>query len=141
MRLGTMLGDVARSLIRRPATRPYPAERPATPPRLRGLLHWEPERCTGCRVCVMDCPADALELFVIDKATHRFVMRYDAARCTFCAQCVESCNRGCLSLSNDEWELAGPDRDAFISHFGSPDDVEQVVAADAEGDARPPRRQ
>ena len=135
-----MLADVARSLIRRPATRRYPAERGVPPPRFRGLVHWDPTRCTGCRVCVMDCPAEALELFTIDKATRRFVLRYDAARCTFCAQCVESCNYRCLSLSSEEWELAGPDRRAFVTHYGDPNDVEQVVAGSAEADAHPPKR-
>ena len=139
MKLGTMLADVARSLFQRPATRRYPTERPPTSPRFHGPVHWDPERCTGCRICVMDCPADALELFTIDKATRRFVMRYDVACCTFCAQCVASCNHGCLSLSNGEWELAGPDRGALVSHFGSPSDVAQVVAAARDADAGEPR--
>lgn len=140
MRIGTMLTDAARALVHRPATRRYPAERQPPPPRLRSRLHWDASRCTGCRVCVMDCPADAIEVFVLDKAAKRFVFRYDAARCAFCAQCVESCNFNALSLSNDEWELAGPDRTAFVSYHGVQDDVERILAGDPGTGARQPKR-
>ena len=130
MRLPTMLVDILGSLVRRPATRQYPSAPSTPPPRLRGRVHWDPQRCTGCRLCVMDCPASALELFTLDKAAHRFVLRYDAARCTFCSQCVESCNHGSIWQANDEWELAGPDRQAFIAYYGADDDVEQILAGE-----------
>jgi formate hydrogenlyase subunit 6/NADH:ubiquinone oxidoreductase subunit I len=106
MRIGTMLGDIIRSLVHRPATRRYPFERPPTPERLRGALRWDPARCTGCSMCAKDCPANAIELITLDKAKKRFVLRYHVDRCTFCAQCVQTCNFGCLELSNDRWELA-----------------------------------
>lgn len=132
MKLATMIGDVLRSLLERPATRRYPFERSPAPARLRGQLHWDPTSCTGCRVCVMDCPADALELAVVDKAARRFVLRYDVGRCTYCSQCVTSCVRDCLSLSNTEWELAGTDRRAFHLDYGAPDDVARVVASESD---------
>jgi formate hydrogenlyase subunit 6/NADH:ubiquinone oxidoreductase subunit I len=87
----------------------------------------------------MDCPASALELFTLDKAAHRFVLSYDAARCTFCGQCVESCNFGALQQVNDEWELAGPNRSAFIAYYGAEDDVRQVLAGKPAAAAQPER--
>ena len=126
MRIGAMLGDLARSLLRRPATRRYPFERPATPERLRGALRWSPERCTGCGVCVRDCPAGAIELIVLDKARKRFVLRYHVDRCTFCAQCARTCNFGCLELSSDRWELAAADRQSFTTCYGDAADVAAV---------------
>jgi len=140
MKIATMLADTARALVQHPATRRYPAEQQPAPPRLRGRVHWDASRCTGCRVCMMDCPAETLDVFVLDKAAKRFVFRYDAARCTFCAQCVESCNFNALSLSSDEWELAGPDRQAFITYQGSRDDVAQVLAGDAGAGTRQSKR-
>jgi NAD(P)H-quinone oxidoreductase subunit I len=85
MKLSAMLGDVLRSLFRRPATERYPFERHPTPPRLRGALHWNPDKCTGCCLCVKDCPANAIEIITIDKANKRFVLRYHADRCTYVA--------------------------------------------------------
>ena len=41
---------------------------------LRALLQFNPEKCTGCGVCVKDCPAEALELITLDKASKRFVL-------------------------------------------------------------------
>ena len=41
---------------------------------------FDPTRCTGCKICVRDCPARAVELVVVDKATKRFVMRFHVDR-------------------------------------------------------------
>jgi formate hydrogenlyase subunit 6/NADH:ubiquinone oxidoreductase subunit I len=118
-----MLGDISRSLFRRPITQLYPFMRKPTPERLRGQLTFDPDRCTGCRICVRDCPANALELFVIDKATRRFVLRYRSDRCTFCAQCVFSCNFDTLSLSRETWELAALSKEPFTVPCGRPEDI------------------
>ena len=127
MKVGTMLGDVLRSVLRKPATRPYPLERQATTARLRGKLHWNPAQCTGCALCVKDCPADAIELITVDKATKRFVLRYHSDRCTYCAQCVQSCRFGCIEMSNTEWELAALDKASFTVNYGNEDDVQAVM--------------
>jgi len=123
MRIGAMLGDVSRALFKRPATELYPFERREAPGRLRGLLVFEPSRCTGCKICMRDCPARALELIVVDKATKRFAMKFHADRCTYCAQCVVSCNFDSLSMSHEQWELAGLARDQFLHTFGRDEDL------------------
>ena len=123
MRLGTMLGEVGRSLTRRPATERYPAERRPAPARLRGPLEWEREKCTGCNLCVMDCPARAIEIESIDKKAKRFVFTYYLDRCTFCAQCTYSCNQGALRMRSDGWELATADRPRLVERWGLAADV------------------
>jgi formate hydrogenlyase subunit 6/NADH:ubiquinone oxidoreductase subunit I len=140
MRIGTMLGDLARSLFRRPATRRYPRERPAVSERLRGALRWNPARCTGCGMCVRDCPANAIELITLDKASKRFVLRYHLDRCTFCGQCVQTCNFGCLELANDRWELAALSTEPFTVHYGDETDIQTVLAGGARTDDRTPER-
>jgi formate hydrogenlyase subunit 6/NADH:ubiquinone oxidoreductase subunit I len=123
MRIGAMLGDVSRSLFRRPVTELYPFERREAPGRLRGMLVFEPSTCTGCRICMRDCPARALDLVVVDKATKRFAMKFHADRCTYCAQCVVSCNFDALSMSHEQWELAGLAREQFLYTFGRDEDL------------------
>lgn len=127
MRIGTMLSDVARGLFQVPVTEKYPFERTEAPSRFRGRLHWNPETCVGCQLCVKDCPSAALELIVLDRKAKRFVLTYHMDRCTFCAQCVHSCRQGSISLSNEEWELAATSKEPFTLRFGDAEDVRLVL--------------
>ncbi len=137
MRIGAMLSDVSTSLFRRPVTEKYPFERLAAPARLRSLLQWSSGTCTGCNLCAKDCPANAIEVLVLDKKAKRFVLRYHVDRCTFCAQCVHSCRQGSLEMAHDRWELAALSKEAFLLHYGDPSDVELVLATGAPEPARP----
>jgi formate hydrogenlyase subunit 6/NADH:ubiquinone oxidoreductase subunit I len=123
MKLSTMFSDVMHSLVRKPVTELYPFERHAVPAALRGQLAWDFEKCTGCSLCVKDCPSRALELIVVDKAAKRYVMLYHEDRCTYCAQCVQSCRFDALQLSSEHWELAALDSDAFAIYYGRKEDV------------------
>jgi formate hydrogenlyase subunit 6/NADH:ubiquinone oxidoreductase subunit I len=126
MRIGAMLGDISRSLFTKPVTELYPFERRPTPERLRGHLAFDPAKCSGCKICVRDCPAFAIELHVVDKATKKFVMTFHSDRCTYCAQCVVSCNFDALGMSNDRWELAALNRESFVTLLGRPEDIEAI---------------
>ncbi len=130
-----MLHDMLRSLFRRPATRPYPAERRKAPERLRGQLRFDPARCTGCCLCEKDCPAQAIEMIMVDRAARRFALRYHIDRCTFCAQCVQTCRFGCLQMSNEQWELAARGKESFDVYYGEEADVHALLAKLARADA------
>ena len=101
MQISTMFGDVVASFFRRPATEKYPFERREPPQRLRGHLQWDMENCTGCGLCAQDCPAEAIEMIVIDKKSKRFVLQL--------------------------WELAALDRESFSVHYGREEDVQTVL--------------
>jgi formate hydrogenlyase subunit 6/NADH:ubiquinone oxidoreductase subunit I len=131
MSIGTMLGDLLTSLVRRPVTEKYPFERQPVPDRLRGMVVFNPEGCTGCGLCTRDCPSGAIELFVLDRKAKRFVMHYQVDRCLFCAQCVNSCPRSALSMSNERWELAALCREPFDTYYGRDQDVKTVLAGEA----------
>lgn len=121
-----MLHDLARSAFRRPVTERYPFEKRPAPRELRGMLHWDPEQCTGCALCAKDCPAEAIEIITIDKASKRFVLRFHVDRCTFCGQCAYSCRQGCLDLLAEEYELAQADRDRFLVTYGRAEDLARL---------------
>ncbi|HML24512.1 MAG TPA: 4Fe-4S dicluster domain-containing protein [Aggregatilinea sp.] len=137
MKLTGMWKDALDGLIKKPVTQRYPFVRLDAPERLRGQLHWDSTNCTGCQLCSKDCPADAIELITIDKKAKQFVFRYHVDRCTFCAQCVESCNKGCLSMANDEWELAALSREPMVLTFGDEEHVAAVLAGRSDPDAEP----
>lgn len=128
MRFATLVSDVLKSLWHKPITQQYPLERTDPPSRFRGRLHWDPERCTGCALCVKDCPAQAIDLITLDKANKRFVIHYFVDRCTFCGQCIESCRFNCITLVHDEWELASLTKAPFTIYYGEQIDVETVLA-------------
>jgi formate hydrogenlyase subunit 6/NADH:ubiquinone oxidoreductase subunit I len=127
MTLGTMFGDIFRSLLRRPVTQRYPLERQEAPLRLRGQLLWNPEGCVGCGLCSKECPANAIEVITLDKKAKRFVIEYRLDRCTFCAQCVESCRFNCLELNAGKWELAALSPEAFVFHYGEAGDIAEAI--------------
>jgi formate hydrogenlyase subunit 6/NADH:ubiquinone oxidoreductase subunit I len=140
-KIGTMFSDVSSSLFRRPVTELYPLERREAPPQLRGLLHLDLTACTGCGLCAMDCPADALHVTMLDRKAKRFVIDYHVDRCAFCGQCTRSCRQGALSMSSDEWELAQLDKAPFLIHFGDPHDVEEMLAGSPQGGTAPAKHE
>ena len=122
MKVAGLLSEIVGSMFHRAATVRYPAVEAEAPLRLRGPVQWDRLRCTGCGVCVMDCPANALELLVIDKKTRRFVLSYHIDRCTFCGQCTESCKQDALWMSHSDWELATADPRNLTVRYGSTED-------------------
>jgi formate hydrogenlyase subunit 6/NADH:ubiquinone oxidoreductase subunit I len=131
VKIGLMFRDVTTSLFQKPITERYPFERKEAPNRLRGKLKWDLENCTGCGLCALDCPANAIQMHVLDRKEKRFVLDYHADRCTFCAQCVHSCRQGCIELSSTDWELAALDRDSFRFKFGVKANVNEFLAGEA----------
>ncbi len=138
MGIGALLGDVVRSLFSKPATEQYPFVKNAAPDRLRGKLVYDPEKCSGCQLCIKDCPSNAIELLVVDKKAKKFVMRYHADRCVYCAQCVDNCRFECLNMSNEQWELASTDRAAFEVMYGKDEDIEYLLQRAAQPGADEP---
>jgi formate hydrogenlyase subunit 6/NADH:ubiquinone oxidoreductase subunit I len=132
MTIGSMFGDIFKSLWKKPATEKYPYQRKPDPERLRGKLEYDPAKCAGCMLCVRDCPANAIELITLDKVNKRFVMRYHMDRCTFCNQCVMSCRFNCLNLSNEDWELAALQHEPLTVYYGREEDIKFLLENSAQ---------
>jgi formate hydrogenlyase subunit 6/NADH:ubiquinone oxidoreductase subunit I len=138
MKLATMFQDVFPSLFRAPITERYPFERRETPDRLRSLLTWDREQCTGCGMCATDCPSQAIEMVVFDKKAKSIVFGLHVDRCTFCGQCTYSCKQGSLTLEHGAWELASLDRGNLMIHLGQAKDVQSVLAGITPRPSDPP---
>jgi formate hydrogenlyase subunit 6/NADH:ubiquinone oxidoreductase subunit I len=127
MTIGSMFGDVVKSLFKKPITEKYPFAPSPAPEHFRGKLIYNPEKCTGCQLCMKDCPANAIEILTIDKVNKKFIMRYDVDRCAFCSQCVLNCRFNCLEMSDDQWELASTKKEPFEVYYGKEEDVKTFL--------------
>ncbi|MCD4752646.1 MAG: 4Fe-4S binding protein [Anaerolineaceae bacterium] len=124
---GTIFNDIVNAFFHKPSTINYPAESCEVPVRTRGKVVYTADTCTGCRLCVRDCPANAIDILVIDRKEKRFVMDYQIENCIFCGQCEESCRFDCITLAGTEWELASANRDDFRILYGRKEDVQKVL--------------
>jgi len=74
------------------------------PPRFRGKISYNRDKCTGCQLCLKICPTKAIEFIPEEKKIKIFV-----SRCCFCAQCNDICPTGALSMT-DEFMLSSYDK-------------------------------
>jgi NADH-quinone oxidoreductase subunit I len=91
------------------------------PPRSRGLLFNDIERCTGCGECVKTCPASCitLETEMGPEADKKWVSRFDIdfAKCVFCGLCAESCPPSSL-IHSKQYEGAVYRQQDLVASFG-----------------------
>lgn len=123
------LAQTFRSHWRHPVTIQYPDEHREKPPRFAGIpaLIWDTEVgepfCTGCQVCMRNCPTDAIVVAMKDnplaaegKSKRRKIVdsfEIDVSRCITCGTCVEVCNFDALEMSYTH-ELAAYTHREFI---------------------------
>jgi formate hydrogenlyase subunit 6/NADH:ubiquinone oxidoreductase subunit I len=106
IRPGKMIKQVLESIFKKPATTKYPFVKEALSKTFRGRINFCPEKCIGCKMCVRDCPSNAIK---INKVGDKFECEIDLGKCIYCAQCVDSCPKKALE-STGEFELASLDR-------------------------------
>lgn len=91
------------------------------PPRSRGLLFNDIDRCTGCRACEKVCPTRCIQIEV-ERGTGIgkdwvSVFDIDVSRCVFCGLCVEVCQPASLSHTK-HYESASYAITDMVSSFG-----------------------
>ena len=103
IRPGKMIKQVLQSIFKKPATTKYPFVKEATAKNFRGKIKFAPEKCIGCKMCMRDCPSNAIT--ITKKPDGKFECEIDLGKCIYCAQCVDSCPKKALE-STKEYELA-----------------------------------
>lgn len=116
IRPGKMVWQVLRSLMCKAATVQYPFVPIHMPARFRGKLKFDDQKCIGCKICMRDCPAKAIEIVKVGEK--QFDCIVDCSKCIYCAQCVDSCPKKALQAT-DEFELASLTRKPLEVTFKS----------------------
>jgi formate hydrogenlyase subunit 6/NADH:ubiquinone oxidoreductase subunit I len=105
-----LLPQLWRTLFAQRVTVHFPFAPLELPSYFRGRVIIDPPACTGCGLCVRDCPAFALELDRESRRVFRLIHYQD--RCAYCGQCQDSCRLGAIRLV-DEFVQAAPSREAL----------------------------
>jgi NADH-quinone oxidoreductase subunit I len=170
--LGKGLLTTLSTAMRRPVTVQYPDEKHPLPIRARSfpVLTWDFDHdepfCTGCNVCVRNCPVDCMTATMIDNPKYaegtsnrrKIVEKFwiDYARCMRCNICVEVCPFEAIVMDNN-WtghehsafdrrdlhldidELLEPSRSGKLTVPFRPQDRIDLLEAEAKG-AEPPEQ-
>jgi NADH-quinone oxidoreductase subunit I len=135
--------------LRKPVTRQYPTTPTPVQPRFMGFpaLTWdekvEEPFCTGCMVCIRNCPTQCMSASMKDNPLHqegksprRKIIDYfeiNLNRCILCGICVEVCNFDAIAMNNT-WtghELSVVDREDLVM------DLDQLMTLSKEKQIRP----
>ncbi|HOX22977.1 MAG TPA: 4Fe-4S binding protein [Elusimicrobiales bacterium] len=139
---GRALLEALKCLVSKPVTVSYPAGPDTTTASFRGRIVFDQDKCIGCRMCVKDCPAKAIEITPIEPEQYKFsyvskssrqkmpvaVPKFgkraftcviDLNRCIFCAQCAYVCPKQALA-SSKKFDLACFDKKTVIDVQGKP---------------------
>ena len=114
-----LLPELWRTLFTQPITVGYPFGPLELPSYFQGKVTIEPALCTGCGLCVRDCPAFALELE--QESRNKFKIIHYPDRCAYCGQCETSCQFGAVTLVN-EFIRVTPDHDTLMQVIVERDD-------------------
>ncbi len=94
---GKMIPLVLKTLTQKPNTIAYPFEKAELPEHYRGKLKFDTTKCIGCKMCMRDCPANAITIEKIGEKQFKATVQLD--KCVYCGQCTDSCPRDALECT------------------------------------------
>lgn len=139
------LATTLSTFTRRPVTVQYPDEKHELPERQRSfpVLTWDFDHdepfCTGCNICVRNCPVDCMTAVMHDNPKYaegtsdrrKIVEKFwiDYARCMRCNICIEVCPFEAIAMDNT-W--AGHEHSAY-DRRDLHKDIDDLLAASRGG--------
>ena len=88
-----MAKTAIRTVLEKPATRPYPYVPAKRTGLSRGHVTIDVSKCISCGMCMKKCPSEAI---CISKEQKTWAI--DRLRCIVCNSCVEVCPVKCLAM-------------------------------------------
>lgn len=104
--------ETLKNFLRRPVTYKFPREDRPAQQDYRGLQVVDLNKCTGCTLCALDCPAYAIEM-KLNPANKKKYPVTDFGKCVFCYQCVQVCPVDAYITSNT-YKLASFEKEKLI---------------------------
>lgn len=98
------------NLFRKRATEKYPEAPASVAEGFRGKQVLDLKNCIGCSLCARECPANAIEMVIVD-GKKKPLIHLD--RCIFCYQCADSCPRKVFQTSK-VFELATAEKSTLV---------------------------
>ncbi|MET1101885.1 MAG: NADH-quinone oxidoreductase subunit I [Pyrodictiaceae archaeon] len=84
--------------VKKPMTLMIPDVHELLPPRSRGVILFDYDKCIGCGLCARICPARAIKMYKVP-GDKKIRPGYDMGRCIYCGFCVDICPAEALKHS------------------------------------------
>lgn len=73
--------------------------------KIKGTIIVDTERCKGCDVCVVSCPASVLKLSEhVNGRGYNYCFMAQPDACTGCASCAIICPDSCITVYRQKFE-------------------------------------